>query len=45
MGVRNFLRRVMGAQISSAVGEQNLRDMQYSIEYLTLEVSRLRSLV
>lgn len=45
MGVRNFLRRVMGAQNSSSVAEQNIRDMQYSIEYLTLEVSRLRSLV
>lgn len=45
MGVRTFLRRVMGAQSSSALADQNLRDMQYSIEYLTLEVSRLRSLV
>ena len=45
MGVRDFLRRAIGPQSSSTVDEQGLRDMQYSIEYLTLEVSRLRSLV
>jgi len=45
MGVRAFIKRVIGTQVLSPMVEQQVLDMQYSIEYLSLEVSRLRSLV
>jgi 2-polyprenyl-3-methyl-5-hydroxy-6-metoxy-1,4-benzoquinol methylase len=45
MGIRAFLSKITGSQGSSPIVDQQVRDMQYSIEYLSLEVSRLKSLV
>lgn len=45
MGIRAYLNRMAGGEISSPDVENRIRDMQYSIDYLSLEVSRLRSLV
>lgn len=45
MGIRTLLKRMAGQNGASPAVENRLRDMQYSVDYLTLEVSRLRSLV
>lgn len=47
MDIRNFLRRLIGVSNppSSNHVEEQVRNMQYSVDYLSLEVSRLRSLV
>lgn len=45
MNIRAIVKRILGQQVSSPIDGQHVRDMQYSIEYLSLEVSRLRSLL
>ena len=45
MGIRALLRRIIGKSEESAAVENGMRDMQYAVDYLALEVSRLRSIV
>ena len=45
MSIRTLLKRIVGRGIGDPASDNRVRDMQYSIDYLSLEVSRLRSLV
>lgn len=45
MGIRTLLKRIIGLDTAGPVVDNRIRDLQYSVEYLLLEVSRLRSLV
>lgn len=45
MDIRSLLKRAVGYDTARSDVHSHIRDMQYTIEYLSLEVSRLRSLV
>ena len=45
MNIKNLIHRILNRCINVSPANKQICDMQYSIDYLTLEVSRLRSLV